>query len=146
MDKAQFDQLARQVGTLAAEQMKQLTPIIAETKRGNMAPKAPDSCPHCKSKLFKKNGRKGGKQRFLCKSCGRTFGSTNLTPLYRSRLSPATVKRLVELTLLCQSIPQAAKDCGINPKTVWLFRKKLHFAASPSKPAAGARTSSPTAR
>ena len=41
------------------------------------------SCPHCDSKLFVKNGTRGGLQKYRCKSCCKIFTSRTGTALHR---------------------------------------------------------------
>lgn len=40
-------------------------------------------CPHCDSKLFVKNGKRGELQRYKCKSCCKVFTSRTGTPLHK---------------------------------------------------------------
>ena len=47
-------------------------------------------CPYCGSEEIVRNGKKCGKQRFLCKSCKRTFVTTTHTILSMSH-SPASI-------------------------------------------------------
>ena len=44
-------------------------------------------CPHCGSVKSIKHGTRNGRQRYLCKDCGKTFGDTNGTVAFRSKLS-----------------------------------------------------------
>ena len=42
-------------------------------------------CPHCKSNNFVKNGKKDGKQRYMCMNCHKTFAITNNTILFKTQ-------------------------------------------------------------
>ena len=44
-------------------------------------------CPHCGSIKAIKYGKSKGRQRYFCKDCGKTFGDTNGTVAFRSKLS-----------------------------------------------------------
>ena len=44
-------------------------------------------CPHCGSVKVVKYGKSNGKQRYQCKGCDSTFGNTNGTVVFRSKLS-----------------------------------------------------------
>jgi len=48
-------------------------------------------CPHCSSQSFKLNGRtKGGRQRYLCLSCRRSFVETAGTIFYYRKIKGET--------------------------------------------------------
>ena len=82
-------------------------------------------CPLCGSTSVNKNGKKDGRQRYLCKSCVKTFGDTYGTLLYHSKL---TVKQWIEfltLTLYNASLNRIKKDMGINLATAWYNRHKV---------------------
>jgi transposase-like protein len=46
-------------------------------------------CPGCGSEDVFKNGSKGGRPRYVCSGCRRSFGPTYGTPMYRLK-TPAT--------------------------------------------------------
>lgn len=54
-------------------------------------------CPLCGSTSVNKNGKKDGRQIYLCKACVKTFGDTYGTLLYHSKL---TVKQWIEFLTL----------------------------------------------
>ena len=130
MNKTIFNNMLFYLRTLTAEQKQQLHTFISELIDGtkpvcSQASKMTPTCPKCTSSAIKRNGHRAGRQRYKCKTCGKTFGDSYGTPLYRSRLPLFVVEHLVELTLLNRSIAQTAVDAGVNVKTVWLFRQKL---------------------
>lgn len=43
-------------------------------------------CPHCAGRHIVKNGNSGGMQRYLCRSCRKTFNALTGTPLARLRM------------------------------------------------------------
>lgn len=50
----------------------------------------PDRCPRCGCPAFVRKGRDAaGRQRWLCRGCGRTFGAGTLGLLARSKLPAA---------------------------------------------------------
>jgi hypothetical protein len=64
-------------------------------------------CPRCASTQLRKNGRLGGKQRYLCKACGRQFLAESSSELLSSEVpkeslsfptEPDSTKNLVPLT------------------------------------------------
>lgn len=58
-----------------------------ERQEALLAKKAKGSieCPHCHGKRVVRNGNVNGRQRFLCRSCGRTFGATTGTVMHFSK-------------------------------------------------------------
>ena len=55
--------------------------------------RSPDnpSCPHCGATHVIRNGHEDGRQRWVCRTCGRSFGPTFGTPMYRLRTPPGEV-------------------------------------------------------
>jgi transposase-like protein len=54
--------------------------------------------PQCPTPHVVKNGHLNGRQRYHCRTCGRWFGETDGTPLYRLRTSPEEI--VLALTIL----------------------------------------------
>ena len=49
----------------------------------------PDRCPRCGCPAFVRKGRDAaGRQRWLCRGCGRTFGAGMLPPMYFPPFTP----------------------------------------------------------
>ena len=71
-------------------------------------------CPHCGSVKSIKHGTRNGRQRYLCKDCGKTFGDTNGTVAFRSKLSVGKWIEFIKLTLQGESCRTIAKELGIN--------------------------------
>ena len=42
-------------------------------------------CPHCKGNHVTRNGKYNGKQRYICKSCNKTFTDFTFSPCYNSK-------------------------------------------------------------
>jgi AcrR family transcriptional regulator len=61
---------------------QQLTPEIEDLLVAYLSPHVGDKvmkvmkCPHCHSEQLSKNGHRHGKQRYLCKDCGKQFAQT----------------------------------------------------------------------
>ena len=60
-------------------------------------------CSHCGSVKSIKHGTRNGRQRYLCKDCGKTFGDTNGTVAFRSKLSVGKWIEFIKLTLQGES-------------------------------------------
>ena len=67
-------------------------------------------CPHCGSIKAIKYGKSKGRQRYLCKDCNSTFGDTNGTVAFRSKLSVGKWIELIKLTLQSESCRTIAKE------------------------------------
>lgn len=82
-------------------------------------------CPHCESKLFVKNGKRDGLQKYKCKSCCKVFSSRTGTSLHRLQKSD---KFELYKTLMMESyypIKQIAKKVGISIQTAFDWRHKV---------------------
>ena len=82
-------------------------------------------CPHCGSVKSIKNGTRNGRQRYLCKDCGKTFGDTNGTVAFRSKLSVGKWIEFIKLTLQGESCRTIAKELGINKQTALHNRHRV---------------------
>ena len=82
-------------------------------------------CPHCGSVKSIKHGTRNGRQRYLCKDCGKTFGDTNGTVAFRSKLSVAKWIEFIKLTLQGESCRTIAKELGINKQTALHNRHRV---------------------
>mgnify|MGYP003433773354 FL=1 len=82
-------------------------------------------CPHCGSVKSIKHGTRNGRQRYLCKDCGKTFGDTNGTVAFRSKLSVGKWIEFIKLTLQGESCRTIAKELGINKETALHNRHRV---------------------
>ena len=64
------------------EKYDKLEDLFLENKRNEETMEL--ECPHCHSTSIKKNGTKKGVQRYLCKSCNKTFAGSLNTILFSS--------------------------------------------------------------
>jgi transposase-like protein len=72
-------------------------------------------CPKCQSHHFKKNGRiHNGKQRYLCKGCGRQF-----TPESTKKTIGEETRAMVE-RLLLEKLPLAGIARAVQVSETWL--------------------------
>ncbi|MBQ3125077.1 MAG: IS1595 family transposase [Clostridia bacterium] len=82
-------------------------------------------CPHCGSTETSKNGRRNNRQRYLCKGCNKTFGDTNGTVLFHSKLSINKWIEFIKMTLQGESCRCIAINLGINKETVLHNRYRI---------------------
>jgi len=118
---------------LSLEQLESLTAYIHEvvltkqspnTSNENSAYNKP-SCPNCESKYFVKNGNVLGKQRFLCKSCKKTFGHKTNTITSHSKLTDDQWKKYIECMIQGFSIRKSAEIADVCVKTSFYMRHKI---------------------
>jgi len=82
-------------------------------------------CPHCKSKLFVKNGLRSGIQKYKCKSCCKVFTSRTGTASHKiQKLDKfeAYKKLMIEDYM---PIKKIAKKIGISIQTAFDWRHKI---------------------
>lgn len=89
MKATQFKALLDSLGSLTPSQRKKLAAALSPTAPP-VSPRAldrlqPGACPHCSSEQVVRNGVADGLQRYLCRSCSKTFNATTGTPLSRLR-------------------------------------------------------------
>ena len=89
--------------------------------------KRPD-CPHCGSKKVIKYGTKGGKQRFQCNSCSKTFMLTTNTIMAESHQPVWVWKQLIKDTIHGQSIDHSVQSLGISHQCAFDMRQKFLLA------------------
>ena len=82
-------------------------------------------CPHCGSVKSIKHGTRNDRQRYFCKDCHKTFGDTNGTVAFRSKLSVAQWIEFIKLTLQGESCRTIAKELGINKQTALHNRHRV---------------------
>jgi transposase-like protein len=83
------------------------------------------SCPHCESKLFVRNGKRGDLQKYQCKSCCKIFTSRTGTPFHK-------IKKLDKFeaykALMFDGylpLKKMAKAIGISIQTAFDWRHKI---------------------
>jgi transposase-like protein len=82
------------------------------------------SCPHCHSDKIVKNGKYKEKQRFNCKTCGKSFNSLTNTPMSMShKLEKWPL--FIECVIKGLSLRFASKEIGVSHVTLFYWRHKL---------------------
>jgi transposase-like protein len=85
-------------------------------------------CPRCGATHVVKNGSKNGRQRWVCRTCNRSFGATFGTPMYRLRNTPTEVARTLLVVMRRGSLSAAEEITGHKHETIgrWLRAAALH--------------------
>lgn len=88
------------------------------------------NCPHCNVHgKFKKNGTYRGRQRYLCKSCDRTFNDFTSTPLHGTKY-PEKWAAYLQAMEQGFSLRKCAQEVGITLPTSFEWRHKILHALS----------------
>lgn len=86
----------------------------------------PEECPRCHHAHVVRKGRAtDGSQRWLCRGCGRTFGSSTGSLLAQSKLGPETWAAYVEHMVAGESLQRCADLCSVCLKTSWFMRMRV---------------------
>lgn len=95
--------------------------FLAELRFGGKRP----CCVHCGSESVKRNGHKDGKQRYLCKDCGKTFGASTGT-VFRSAKKPlSTYLQYVHCMMRGMFVRETAGSCGMGVANAFYMRHKI---------------------
>ncbi len=78
-----------------------------------------------------RNGHKGGRQRFLCRTCRKSFGPTHGTPLFGLHTPAEEIARTLLLVMRRGSLSAAEEISGHKYETIgkWLIRAAAHAEA-----------------
>mgnify|MGYP002350363875 CR=1 FL=1 len=83
-------------------------------------------CPHCGSTSFKRNGKTfSGRQRWICRDCGRTFTGRAGTILFSSKLKPRQISSMFTLLVDSSTLRQAMHISMVSLQTALLWRRKI---------------------
>lgn len=82
-------------------------------------------CPHCHEKRVVRNGNVNGRQRFLCRSCGKTFGATTGTVMHYSKKSIPHWEAYVECFARRDTLRECASRCEISLSSAFNWRHKI---------------------
>lgn len=82
-------------------------------------------CPHCNSNSVVKNGKLNGKQRYICKSCKKSFNDLTKSALSCTKLSLEKWIEYVKVMIIGLSIRKNAKAVGVCVKTSFYMRHKV---------------------
>jgi transposase-like protein len=80
-------------------------------------------CPRCGATHVIKNGSKGGRPRWVCRNCGRSFGPTLGTAMYRLRATPTEVARTLLVVMRRGSLSAAEEITGHQVETIRRWRR-----------------------
>jgi transposase-like protein len=82
-------------------------------------------CARCGAAETVSKGRENGRARWRCLACGRSFGQTLGTPLYRLKTDVSDVIRAIQVVLHRGSLRAAEEQTGHNYETIAAWIKRL---------------------
>lgn len=82
-------------------------------------------CPHCGEDSISRNGKYNGKQRYICKSCRKSFTDFTNSAIYKSRSSLEKWYKYAKCMIAGYSIRKSAQIVGINIATSFFWRHKI---------------------
>ena len=131
MERKAFQTWLSAIDTLSAAQKTEVGEVLAGRPVGEASLAAVESsvgenrsCPHCGTPGAVANGKARGMQRYLCRSCKRTFGAVTGTPL--SGLHHKDVwLTFGECLANGDTVAASAKRCGIAVSTAFRWRHRF---------------------
>ena len=128
-----YDQFINSLDDLSVADLQKLHSLISAklpnqktpTENKDVGNNALECCPKCGSVHYKKHCQKNGRQRYMCKDCGKTFSESNGTIFYHSRLSTGQWKELLRGMVDRLSTTAIAKNVGISQPAVWYNMQKV---------------------
>ncbi|MCM1128037.1 MAG: hypothetical protein NC429_16405 [Lachnospiraceae bacterium] len=131
-----LDKLLDSIDTLSEEQFDKLLSLMkakkskieAQKDKGDTPKSEVNPCVHCGSINTKKHGKVSGRQRFICKDCGKTFNTATGAITSNSRLTVDQWKELIRGVVNNQSIKVIAKNVGIARSSAWINKQKICYA------------------
>ena len=82
-------------------------------------------CPHCKGNNVSRNGKYNGKQRYICKSCNKTFTDFTFSPCYNSKKDFSKWLEYIKCMVAGYSIRKCAEIVEITVPTSFAWRHKI---------------------
>lgn len=82
------------------------------------------ACLHCGSVSVKKNGKYRGRQRYLCKDCGKTFNDMTNTPLSGTHY-PSKWMEYFKMMVEGYTLPKITNVLKIHISTAFYWRHKI---------------------
>jgi transposase-like protein len=86
-------------------------------------------CPHCNSHHIIKNGKSGGRQRYLCKACKKTFNDLTKTP-FAGIQNLSKLNDYIYSMINGDSLRESARKSKISLQKSFFLRHKISAAIS----------------
>ena len=119
--------LISRLNLLSEEDIASLLDAANHMEGKNALADKPD-CPYCGSHTIICYGHKCRKQRFFCKSCGRTFVPTTHTIMSNSHFPAEAWREVISDTVRGNAIDYTAQKLGCSHQAVFDMRHKVLMA------------------
>jgi transposase-like protein len=123
--------LAEAISRLSAAELTAIKKALAKRERSVEAQiveaemaEAVKACPHCGGKNLKSAGSKGGRKRFKCKACGKTFNGFTGTPLSGLH-NPDKFLANAKCMVKGLTVRQTAAAVGLDKDTAFRWRHRF---------------------
>lgn len=125
------DSLAREISAMTTDEKRALAAELRRMVAEESAAGSGDGCPRCGcARVVRKGHATDGSQRWLCRGCGRTFGTGTLSVTGQSRLPVGTWMAYAEGMADGLTLRALAARCGVCLKTSWFMRMRMCEAMS----------------
>jgi len=119
--------LISRINLLSEQEVISLMDAVTLMAGKDTLDKKPD-CPYCGSHAIIRYGHKCGKQRFFCKSCGKTFVPTTHTIMSNSHFPEKIWREVIKDTVRGNAIEYTAKRTCCSHQAVFDMRHKVLMA------------------
>lgn len=128
MNERAFHRLLEQLTRLSPSQIDRLHSHLQRHERATtealITAHKPAHCPYCHADKLRPWGSSHNLPRFRCHDCGRTSNPLTGTPLARLRKRDRWIS-YAQALIDGRSVRRAAKECGIDKKTAFLWRHRF---------------------
>ena len=120
-------ELSRLIALLSASQLDDVTEFVMRLLDHSSPTEISIGivCPECGSVHCVRNGRVRERQRYMCKDCGRSFGTSNKTSLFCSKLPAGIWRKYIPCLINGCSVRKAAEIVGVSVKTSFYMRHRI---------------------
>ena len=110
------------------EVFEKLTELKEKAEEEKEAESRIKTCPYCESQGIVRNGKRSGKQAYICRSCEHTFVETTGSAIANSHSPPTVWRQVIRDTVEGISLDKTAEGLDLHHETVFYMRHKIMFA------------------
>ena len=126
--KTKMDTLFDYIKTLSESDLDRVISFVLGIVDVSQGSSGRPACPYCGENNAVKYGHTGGKQRFLCKKCRRTYIHTTNTLMENSHYGQSVWAGFIRDTLYGESLDYSAERLGFSHQTAFNMRHKVLMA------------------
>ncbi len=123
-----ISKLIEQVQKLPEDSLDEALEYVNRVIEESTAKKPVPPCPHCEKEGAKRNGRVAGRQRYLCRNCGKSFGDATHSAISQSHYGEAVWRQVIRDTISGVPIDKTANSVMVSHSTVFNMRHKILMA------------------